>query len=103
MDIRLATSVATCALMSATAALASGPLPPFSFVDEDGDRNISRSEARAEHALAAQFDQLDSDGNGRLNRLEYLRANKRHNGPHNAGLLDGDHAAAPVLTGNRLP
>lgn len=103
MDIRLATSVAACALMSATVAVASGPLPPFSFVDEDGDRNISRSEARAEHALAAQFDQLDSDGNGRLNRLEYLSATQRRNGPSKAGLLDNGSVAAPVLTGNRLP
>lgn len=103
MDTRLASAFALSALMGSTVAMASGPLPPFSFVDEDGDRNISRSEARAEHALNAQFDQLDSNGDGRLNRLEYLGANQHRLGPSNASLLDNSKAASPVLTGNRLP
>lgn len=65
-------------MLACHSATASGfsSLPPFSFVDEDGDRRISRTEARKEPALRDSFDALDADRNGALTRLEYLDAGR---------------------------
>ena len=103
MDRSFFLALAFGAMLLAPLANAAGSLPPFSFVDEDGDRNISRSEARAEQALAGVFDQLDSNRDGHLTRLEYLGASFQRSRAASPSGLDQSRPAEPVLTGNILP
>ena len=103
MDRRFTGVFAVGAFLCAPLAGAAGPLPPFSFVDEDGDREISRSEAQAERQLFAVFDQLDADRNGRLTRLEYLGASHGRYGSASPVALDRGSVSEPLLRGNILP
>ncbi|HWA39626.1 MAG TPA: hypothetical protein VG873_17360 [Burkholderiales bacterium] len=48
--------------------------PEFSTLDENEDGVLDRSEAASDPALAARFKEADIDGDGRLSRLEYLKA-----------------------------
>lgn len=77
-------------------------LPPFSFVDEDGDRKISRAEARSEPSIRQQFEALDSNRDGALTRLEYLDAGRaRHH--ERTALPSGAEPAVDVpLSGTLL-
>ena len=103
MDRRIAVALPLAALLHAPGLMAVGPLPPFSFVDEDGDRKISRSEASAERDLIRVFDQLDSNRDGRLSRLEYLDASKPRGRSASPVALDRGVATDSLLTGNVLP
>ena len=47
-------------------------VPGFTGLDMNKDDVLSRSEARGNPALHAQFDEVDDNGDGRLNRTEYL-------------------------------
>lgn len=47
---------------------------PFQKIDRNGDGQISREEAAALPALAAEFDRLDADANGSLNAEEFAKA-----------------------------
>lgn len=42
----------------------------FDALDTDGDGHINREEARVNHVLTDEFHVLDGDGNGRLSRAE---------------------------------
>lgn len=103
MDRRLAVTLGLASALGASVALATGPLPPFSFVDEDGDRTISRSEARSEQALHSVFDELDSNRDGQLTRLEYLGAERRRARGSSPTALDTSLGTDRLLTGNVLP
>ena len=65
-SIRVAALVA---LLFTTAALADES--DFSKLDADGDKSISKEEAKADADLAARFDELDSDRNGSLGDSEW--------------------------------
>jgi len=44
--------------------------PDYSKLDTNGDKSISKEEAKANADLAAKFDELDADKNGSLSESE---------------------------------
>ena len=73
------------ALLAAGAAFAQTPTAPassttgaqstdYSKLDANGDGMISKEEAKADPALAAQFGELDADKNGTLSSSELAKA-----------------------------
>ena len=68
-----ALAVAFAAPAASDDSKASGKTPGFNDLDKNDDGAISRAEAKANPKLAAQFKKLDTDGDGKLSRLEYLK------------------------------
>ena len=65
--------------MVSTAAFAEDPntdnaLPDFSTLDTNGDKAISKDEAREQSLVASRFGELDGDKNGKLSSDEYEKA-----------------------------
>jgi Ca2+-binding EF-hand superfamily protein len=50
-----------------------GDVPGFNELDRNDDGALTRSEAAANPALAARFKEVDSDGDGKVSRFEYLK------------------------------
>jgi Ca2+-binding EF-hand superfamily protein len=44
----------------------------FQSLDRDADRQISKTEARAERSLPQRFEGIDADANGYLSRAEFV-------------------------------
>ena len=59
---------ALVALLSATTAFADDS--DYSKLDTNGDKSISKEEAKTNADLAAKFDELDADKNGSLSESE---------------------------------
>ena len=77
------------ALSSASAGASRRPLPTFEQADRDRDGFVSRFEARAVRGLSERFEGYDSNGDGKIDRVEYARAlalldatPKRHEANH---------------------
>lgn len=72
-------------------------VPGFSGLDRNNDSVLSRSEARGNPALHAQFDEVDDNADGRLDRTEYLETmalQDLHKLRENiAEFIDPDHKA----------
>lgn len=51
----------------------SGPAPAFSTLDQNGDANLSETEASGYRLLANDFLKADSNGNGSVSKAEYER------------------------------
>jgi hypothetical protein len=49
-------------------------LPDFSTLDANGDKAISKDEAREQSWVASRFGELDGDKNGKLSSDEYKKA-----------------------------
>lgn len=87
-------ALAVLAALSAGVAFAAdtlpgdAPKPPgarFAALDKNGDGFIDRSEAAADPRLAAKFDELDRNQDGKLSPDEL----RRHAGPRMHGMRDG--------------
>jgi Putative peptidoglycan binding domain/EF hand len=61
------------ALAFGTAHAADEDPPGFNELDKDNSGDLSRSEAAGNKSLAAQFSEVDGDGDGKLTRGEYLK------------------------------
>ncbi len=61
------------ALMTGAAFAAGSGKAGMETLDANGDGQISQEEAQAHPELAKQFDSLDQDGSGSLERAEFAR------------------------------
>ena len=77
----LAAALASPAALAQTASTAGAPPPPRKTLDADKDGAIDRGEAAASPRLAAQFDSLDRNGDGKLDDSE--RPQRKHGGHGN--------------------
>jgi Ca2+-binding EF-hand superfamily protein len=61
---------------NASAGASRRPLPTFEQADRNQDGYVSRFESRAVRALleSDSFERADSDGDGRIDQVEYARA-----------------------------
>ena len=59
------------------AACSDPPITPFQELDTDGDGRISREEATRDGVLASLFTMADADEDGKLSPYEYLNAAHR--------------------------
>ncbi|HEX7250384.1 MAG TPA: EF-hand domain-containing protein [Burkholderiales bacterium] len=50
------------------------PAPAFEWVDRDHDGTVSRLESAAVRGLLTRYSQADLDGDGRIDRAEYVQA-----------------------------
>jgi len=86
----LALLLGTSATGMALAADAPAPAKPRpATLDTNGDGMIDRQEAAASPRLAARFDQLDANKDGRLSREERPRGERRGHRGHGPGRGDG--------------
>ncbi|RFA31350.1 hypothetical protein CAI21_01610 [Alkalilimnicola ehrlichii] len=67
MRLKLVLGAALLALANPSFAQA----PPFAEVDQDGDGIITREEAAQHAEISRQFDEIDRNQDGRLDRAEY--------------------------------
>ena len=72
----LADAVALSVAISSIAFASPWHPPPFESLDRNADERLSRSEAGYDRALAEIFASSDLDGDGFVNREEYLRATR---------------------------
>ena len=61
-------------LTSASAGASRRPLPTFEQADRDRDGYVSRFESRAVRGLSESFERSDSNGDGKIDKVEYARA-----------------------------
>jgi len=59
---------------SASAGASRRPLPTFEQADRNQDGFVSRFESRAVRGLSESFERSDSDGSGKIDKVEYARA-----------------------------
>jgi EF hand len=56
--------------------------PEFSALDENGDGNISKDEAKAQSLLASRYSEIDNDMDGKLSAEEYNKARDHMKAPN---------------------
>lgn len=76
MSLSTPSSSAFVAVLAAvlSAACSDPPITPFQDLDTNGDGRISREEAARDVVLASLFTTADMDENGELTPYEYLQA-----------------------------
>ena len=62
---------------TASATTATTPLPEFSTLDANGDGVVSQEEAKDQASLAAIFNDVDANHDGKLDSREYAEARNR--------------------------
>ena len=56
--------------------------PEFSTLDQNGDGNISKDEAKAQSLLASRYSEIDNDMDGKLSAEEYNKARDHMQAPN---------------------
>lgn len=88
-------SLTAASVSAATPTPAAGKSAARAQIDRNGDGVIDRDEAKAHPRLAAKFDALDKNKDGKLDASERPRhAGKRHGGRHGHGARGGFADAA---------
>jgi EF hand len=65
-----------------TTATGNNEWPEFSTLDQNGDGNISKDEAKAQSLLASRFSEVDKDMDGKLSADEYNGARNHMKAPN---------------------
>ena len=88
-------AVTAGAAMAQAPAAPDAPARPRAALDANKDGVIDRAEAAARPQLAARFDELDRDSDGRLERAEMPRM--KHDRHHRRGGHEGRSGGSPLL------
>jgi len=65
-----------------TTATGNNEWPEFSTLDQNGDGNISKDEAKAQSLLASRYSEIDNDMDGKLSAEEYNKARDHMKAPN---------------------